>query len=52
MFRYIDFEILNDTEILFEIIDINNTLDCYEDITGFVELHIQNGTEPYLFDSS
>ena len=46
----IDFEILNDTEILFEIIDINNTLDCYEDSTGFVEFLAQNGTEPYLFD--
>ena len=46
----IDFEILNDTEILFEIIDINNTLDCYEDSTGYVELWVQNGTGPYIFD--
>ena len=46
----VDFEIFNNTEIIFEVIDINDTLDCYMDSTGFVELGVQNGTGPYIFD--
>lgn len=46
----INFEILNNTDILFEVIDINDTLVCYLDSTGFVELGVQNGTEPYVFN--
>ncbi len=46
----VDFEIFNITEIIFEVIDINDTLQCYIDSTGFVELGVQNGTGPYVFD--
>ena len=46
----VDFEIFNNTEIVFEVVDINDALTCYMDSTGFVELGVQNGTSPYLFD--
>ena len=46
----IDFEIFNNTQIIFEVLDINDTLSCYMDSTGFVELGVQNGTVPYVFD--
>ncbi|MDG1916309.1 MAG: T9SS type A sorting domain-containing protein [Flavobacteriales bacterium] len=46
----LDFEIFNNSEIEFEIIDINDTLPCYMDSSGFVEFGVQNGTGPYIFD--
>ena len=46
----VSFEIFNNTQINFDILDINNSLECYLDSTGFVELGVQNGTGPYVFD--
>ena len=46
----VSFEIFNNTQINFDILDINNTLECYVDSTGFVEVGVQNGAEPYIFD--
>tara|TARA_Y100000813_G_scaffold108288_1_gene77455 strand:- start:1642 stop:8748 length:7107 start_codon:yes stop_codon:yes gene_type:complete len=46
----VNFEILDNTELIFEILEINDTLACYTDSSGFVEVGVQNGAPPYLFN--
>lgn len=46
----VNFEILNNSEIIFEILHINDTLSCYSDSLGSLEVGVQNGTPPYIFD--
>ena len=48
--HFLDFEIIESTELQFTINGCTDTISCYGDSSAFISLNALGGTPPYIFD--